>query len=305
MKEEARELLGTMPDAKVASILGITAQAVYTWRKREGISSWASQARPNEEIINLLGTMPDAEIASMFGIAQQSVFSLRKKRGVSKYRKKNIGIGLKADVLNLLGKIPDKELAEQLGVRRQAVYNWRLREGVPACKKPKKVREKPKKRPNRIEIAKNMPEVLELIGKVPDHEIAYKFGMLRSTIFKARKALGVPPCSKRGCRSKKLNTNPEILALLGTMPDTVLASRAGVTEASIFSMRKSRGIPPHRREKRNVFISPEIERLMGTMTDKKIAEITGLSRLSVYNHRKKLGIPRYLKTPKKEPAGNE
>lgn len=94
------------------------------------------------------------------------------------------------------------------------------------------------------------PEVDALLGTVPDSEIASRLGCERKTVSHRRKCLGIeasfdrknntPPPNNGGWN--RIELPPEVIALLGSMPDYRLAKIAGVNKTLIRRARSSRGI---------------------------------------------------------------
>jgi hypothetical protein len=89
---------------------------------------------------------------------------------------------------------------------------------------------------------------------------------------------------------------PEVTALLGTMPDREVAGRTGLTEAAVVSRRRVLKIAAF--VKRNLprkppKWTPARDALLGTAPDHIIAKKLRCSPLSVFNRRRKLGIPAF------------
>lgn len=95
------------------------------------------------------------------------------------------------------------------------------------------------------------PEVDQLLGCVPDSEIATMMSCERKTVAHRRQCLGIPasfdrknntpPPNMAGWNRKALPA--EIESQLGKMPDYQLAAAAGVDKSVIARLRRKRGIP--------------------------------------------------------------
>lgn len=97
------------------------------------------------------------------------------------------------------------------------------------------------------------PEILALLGTVPDSQIAAQIGCERKTVSYRRQCLGIPasfdrtnnipPPANGGWNRKTLPDR--IIAVLGTVPDWKLAEQAGVSKKRIMDERHRRGIPSY------------------------------------------------------------
>jgi transcriptional regulator with XRE-family HTH domain len=104
----------------------------------------------------------------------------------------------------------------------------------------------------------------ELVGVVPDPEIAAMADVSLGTVRNYRRAHGIGsthrskserakvagarPTSRRSGRSSPLDA---FVHLLGTMPDREVAERAGVSMGSVYQYRRNRQIPSLRARKRS------------------------------------------------------
>jgi hypothetical protein len=181
--------------------------------------------------------------------------------------------------------------------------------------------------------------MLELLGTVPDREIAERYGIDGSTVCKKRKQLRIPsfrhppPRSARVVKilglptwkaaqrlgisenavaslRKKWNLplpsrtewrwDRKTLNRLGREPDTWIAWTTGMGFRTVRAKRESLGIPPCGRLKK---WTPEENALLGTLPDGVIAERIGRSAAAVRAHRLYLGIPGCPSTtPPKKPS---
>lgn len=83
-------------------------------------------------------------------------------------------------------------------------------------------------------------------------------------------------------------------ALVGKLPDTEVASQAGVCHQLVTIVRQKKGLPVCR--KIQTAPSPRAwHALVGTLTDREVARRCGVSYTTICVYRKKWGIPRYRK----------
>lgn len=83
----------------------------------------------------------------------------------------------------------------------------------------------------------------------------------------------------------------EILALLGTVPDRVVAEGTGLHHRTVGEERRRRGIPPSIGWRPKFEWTPEMIALLGTMTDAEVARGLGMSKTTVCTERRLRDIP--------------
>ena len=86
--------------------------------------------------------------------------------------------------------------------------------------------------------AKN-PELLAQLGKVPDAEIAERFGISLAYVCQLRQERNIPP---HGPRRTPANRDPEFLAQLGRVSDADLAEQYGLHPRYVRTLRRERGV---------------------------------------------------------------
>ena len=123
---------------------------------------------------------------------------------------------------------------------------------------------------------------INLLGEVPDAEIADQYNVPVSTVWLDRKHRGIPPFT----RTARRDDEARFADLFGTMPDEELAEMTGMTLSAIKRARASMNIPPYR---------PGLpyEDLLGTMSDSDLGRIYDVNRQTIHAQRKKRGIPPY------------
>ena len=85
------------------------------------------------------------------------------------------------------------------------------------------------------------PELAELLGQIPDHELARKAGVHAKTVAKERKGRGIPPCK---VARPSAEWTPEMIAKLGTDSDKCVADELGLHVATVNRKRRILGISP-------------------------------------------------------------
>jgi len=123
---------------------------------------------------------------------------------------------------------------------------------------------------------------INLLGEVPDAEIADQYDVPVSTVWLDRKNRGIPSFTKTARRDDE----ERFADLFGTMPDEELAEKTGMTLSAIKRARASMNIPPYRQ-------ALPYEDLLGTMPDADLGRIYDVNRQTIHAQRKKRGIPPY------------
>lgn len=104
-----------------------------------------------------------------------------------------------------------------------------------------------------------------------------------------------------GTRSYIVDWTPELDALLGTVADSVIAEKVGVTRKAISYRRKVLGVPASYDRTRNtppplckkILLEQWIIDLLGSMPDYKLGEQAGLSKRTINRARRERGIAAY------------
>lgn len=137
--------------------------------------------------------------------------------------------------LDLLGVLSDTEIAKRFGVKRATIAYRRRALGIP-----------PVSRYQQLEHTRiNLPsECIEQMGKIPDMVLAERFQVSPQTIARRREQLGISALST-GCGSTRHAWTPEIIAMIGTMPDKRLARITGIPYKMINYRRNKLKIPPY------------------------------------------------------------
>lgn len=141
------------------------------------------------------------------------------------------------------------------------------------------------------------PEVLNLLGKRYDSELAKMAGVSEWKIQAARKEREIPAyrTTKKLIKVEKEPRFPPIddktLSLLGTMPDDTLAELSGYTRARLGRTRRKLGIAKSKERPKTAPKIPEsVIAQMGTMSDRELAQKSGFTLKQIRWAREKRGI---------------
>lgn len=184
------------------------------------------------------------------------------------------------DVIADMGKLPDRILAKRAGVSIPTILYRRKDLGIPAYKPTKE---------NRKEwlIDRYPKEQLDLLGKLPDAEVAENMGLHISTVAKIRKTLGIPICPSEN--TKRIEIPKEAYDLMGKMSDKDIGDKFGFPIYIIRLRRNEKGIPAKSRDVFDTVPKDCIDKL-GTMPDYLLGKEYGYNGSTIGRMRKKLGI---------------
>lgn len=162
------------------------------------------------------------------------------------------------------------------------------------------------------------PEIIAMLGKVPDSEIAKIVGCTPKTVSYRREILGINLNRPNVSRSKissdrsgpgvtRVEWEPEIIALMGKLADGKIAKIVGCQRKTVSYRRKILGIcasidmsgvngPPPMGGHNKIDLPFNIIDLLGTMPDYKLAEIAGCHKKVIGRVRNERGIDCYAKT---------
>jgi hypothetical protein len=241
----------------------------------------------------LLGTDRDTVIAKKLRRSEDAVADRRRKLKIPKSGNQRPRYTPEQD--RLLGTISDEELAHRLGRTPRAIQFRRTFLGIPKF--------------NPLRRNWTAEEKL-LLGKMPDDEVARQLRRTLSSIIQKRFRLDIAdfaPQPRMKRRPQNLNSRlrakpepapscncrpwtPAEKALLGKLPDKIIAERLGRTRGAIRGRRSLYGLhDPSTRP----FWSKDHDKLLGTATDKEIARQTGFCSETVAKQRRALGIPAF------------
>ena len=145
----------------------------------------------------------------------------------------------------------------------------------------------PNKPRGNFSTAKFTDQMIALLGKRSDRQLARNFHLDVNIVTRKRRALKIP-----SFRSSKSPWTKEDLALLGKIPDPKLAKKMGVNVTSIAKKRNKLGIVPFTVP---VKWTKAMIGMLGTMTDPQVALELSLSKKQVIRKRIALKIPGFLR----------
>lgn len=186
------------------------------------------------------------------------------------------------EAISRLGQVPDITLSIELGVHLHTVRRRRISLAIP---------ERPDETPQQFDLPN---ELIEQLGKKSDSDLSKEFAVPIILIAKKRGRLGI----KR--LSAEARITAEARALLGTMPDDVLAKRFDISPSLVTQIRRKAGIQNLKGPK--VAKQPRIPKtwneqefaLLGRVTDTHIAALKGIARSAVQAVRSRFGIPPHV-----------
>src|SRR5258708_3063830 len=209
--ERCAELFGTLPDAEVAKVAGVSVGYVKKVRLEKGIHFEAEPPRPwTSDEDALLGKYTDKQVAGVLG------------RGVGGGAPRPPapclgGGGGKGG--GVLGKAEDEEVGKRLRGARSAVFTKRNKMGIENPTVP----------------GREWSEAeIRLLGTAADKEIAQKLGRTMHAVRNQRHLRGM---SSRFDAADRPWTATEV-ELLGRLPDAELAVKFGRTLKAIQAKRE-------------------------------------------------------------------
>lgn len=172
----------------------------------------------------------------------------------------------------LLGTMSDEKVAHRVGLSVRTVFVERNARNIP----PSQIHSKP------VVDEFWTSEMIALLGKEPEIEIAKKLGVGRYIVNMKRRMLGIPPY-ERLCDK----WTPDVIELLGKMSDAKLGRLIGANRRTVKAKRESLGIPANQGRCQ---WTAEMVALLGTAPDFEISKQIGLKEDTVAYARRSRGI---------------
>lgn len=223
--DKRTHLLGTIPDAQIAEKAGVSAAVVGRYRRSLGISSFKarSAARATEAEPAAASEAPSTDEAS--ASEPETVEASKPAATAKPKRRRKSKIDPYAE---LLGQSPDSEIAKLAGVTTEAVRMYRRRRGVAPARRraTKTAAKKPGRRRSRLD------PFYDLLGKIPDAEVAEKAGVTAENVRAYRSRHGIA-AQYRVRRGRKRKAAPAPAPAPAPMAQAAPVAEAPVAEAPV------------------------------------------------------------------------
>ena len=220
--DEMKEMMGSVPDTKIAEKFGIGESTVYKHRTRLGIEGWSSKIELPKKCIEQLGEKPDAKLAEEFGVSKMTMANRREERNIESFEKQNVDVPEKC--LTLLGKVPDTRLAERFNLTVDIVRNRRVNRGIePAVDK------------SYIEIP------VEELGTKPDNVLGEEYDVSPRTVCERRKEYGIESYMRQNWLSdEKISEVKWLAENAGDMSYEEIGNRYGISGGNVSATKYER-----------------------------------------------------------------
>lgn len=231
----------------------------------------AAGSGPLDHLRAKAGKVPDAEVAAQAGVSVDEVKHYRREHGIAAFLRAPPGArpvplvvssprapappAAAADPLarfrDRLGTVADQVIADEAGVARTAVGEHRRKLGIAAYAGFRFRPESPPKE-DRAERRTRIEPYLSLLGTVPDSEIAALADVPTKAVAAFRVGCGILEFDGRSGPDPDRSTPPDrrrgskldpYVHLFGTLSDSQVAARAGVSVEAARMYRKRAGIP--------------------------------------------------------------
>lgn len=186
-------LLGTLPDLDIARMANVSATTTRKWRIAAGKPPapeirppWGERAPSRLAAVrDRLGTTSDAELAREAGVSRALIHQWRTRLGIPAHASAQPLANRHNwdSVADLLGTVPDRIVAIKLGCHVYTVAMHRENHGIVATMPA-------------VGIGSRGLRVLvyrDMLGKIPDTQVAKVAGVSGPHVTRVRQALGIPP----------------------------------------------------------------------------------------------------------------
>lgn len=173
-----------------------------------------------------------------------------------------------------VGKMSDREVARLFGIGATTVRRYRHSKGIPEFY-PKD--------------GALPPELSTRLATETNYRLSRAFKISMERIRALRTALEIPEPRITRERFAPLKDvwSDEAISLLGSMPDTEVGDRLGISKFPVRRKREELGIPAHKRAMPE--ITSEILSDFGTVSDLELAQRLGVSASYIRRARVKMG----------------
>lgn len=196
-------LIGQFNDSEISRRTGVSVERIANARNKLGLAPVRYHIPVVPGLIESLGKMPDQEVATKFGRALKWVRKERAKRKIPKYTGSLVTPKLEAnaELMALLGTCSDRSLGARFGTSGATIRALRERHGI-AMYRSEELTE------GKVKWEKHRDEAMALLGKVPDIELARRFGGFQCRYSYLRRKAGIPAFDRRNPVIDPVCTSP-------------------------------------------------------------------------------------------------
>lgn len=227
----------------------------------------------------MLGKSTDRELARRVGTTENRIARRRQHFGIDPY---SVSQAM-APYKHLLGVESDKSVASICEVSVPSVRAYRKSLGIPPMPKAKAI-ERPQTKP----YVDPLSPFRDLLGKVPDADVARLSGIGIEEVASARQSLRLEPVILAP-DSRKFDVVPDYHgpllgyeSMLGKFSDAKISRQVGVPISLVERRRTFLGIEPYQR----VAQASRYSHLLGEVSDSLLAKLAGVSRTRISDMRK-------------------
>lgn len=232
--DRALPLIGTMPDAEVAEIVGSHVYTITAWRRKLGLPRPPRRNRVQDNpdvrypgIKARLGVDTDTRIASHYGLSRERVRQFRARYGIQ-------AVGnierppLPPDAIAMLGRIPDVHIGEFFDTPTRVVRHARRDANLPAASSEHYYE-------SVINLAKDK------VGKVSDRVLSKELNVAVAQIVAYRTRHGIPPArlSPRCADFQPVNRDEVYRLYHEGKTDVEIAKALGAARGTIIQIRSA------------------------------------------------------------------
>lgn len=129
LDQEAMTLMAWCSDMTLANHLGIPKWEAIQLREQHGMVKLCLRKKPPQQLFNELGAIPDLELEKKYGINNFTLRTIRRNLKIPAYKSTNSKIT--ETVIAQLGTMSDVKLADLAGVTERIIYKERIKRGIP------------------------------------------------------------------------------------------------------------------------------------------------------------------------------
>jgi hypothetical protein len=228
--KELEPLVGVVGDLALANRAGVSHAIARRWRTERGIKPYRLHSNPHprkgagarKELVGRLGTTTDAILSEEYGLSRERIRQLRVKNGIKRFGFDSSV--LPEEAISELGTDTDIAIAKKYGFKAEFVGRERRERGIEKYERYKKA----------------LAPFIDLLGTVPDSEIASVSGAPWSAVRAERVKRKIDPHSHNG--RAKLDAEKIHQMWCGGLSDKEIAAAVGSKHpGSIAQVRRRNG----------------------------------------------------------------